>query len=282
MTASVGRALHRGRKQVASPDEHGGSAGAEAGGSEAAIPLVLLPGTLCDERVFGPLVERLSGREVQVIPTTNAGSTVALAQTILAEAPPRFILIGFSLGGIVALEVAAVAPERVLGLVIIASTARPAIPEHAEGRRAEVADARTRGIAAFLIDRLWSRYVGSAAREDRVLQCLVLDMAQSLGMDAFARQTEVALGRADSRPRLGKLPMPVLAICGEEDLICTPEFHREIAAGVADASLHIIAGVGHFVLLEAPRATADIIVAWLDCLPPACPSIRHPTAKPRN
>ena len=241
--------------------------------------MVLLPGTLCDERAFTPLTRRLQGRAIQVMPTTGANSAPALARLILARAPPVFILIGFSLGGIVALEIAAIAPDRVLGLVLIASTARPLPPGNAAARRADVADARDRGMTAFLLDRLWPRYVGAASQNDMLLQRVVLDMAETMGITALAEQTEVAIGRNDSRPRLAQLPMPLLAICGQEDVICTPEFHQEIADAVSGATLHFVAGAGHFVLLEAPETTAEIIAAWLDRLPPPSSSIRHPTTQ---
>jgi pimeloyl-ACP methyl ester carboxylesterase len=105
------------------------------------------------------------------------------------------------------------------------------------------------------------------------LQRLVLDMAESLGPAVFARQTEVAISRADSRPRLAALKMPVLALCGEEDALCPPVLQHEIAEAVPNATLRIIPGAGHFVLQESPRA-AQHIAAWLDTLSPALSSTK--------
>jgi pimeloyl-ACP methyl ester carboxylesterase len=231
-------------------------------------PLMLLPGTLCDARVFAPLAALLPDRETVVAEMTGAGSTSELASAILSAAPGQFVAVGFSLGGIVALEIAAMAPERVVGLALIASSARPDKPGGAEGRRADMAEARRRGIGPFLLEKLWPRYVATAARTDLALQRLVLDMAESLGPAVFARQTEVAISRADSRPRLAALKMPVLALCGEEDALCPPVLQHEIAEAVPNATLRIIPGAGHFVLQESPRA-AQHIAAWLDTLSPA-------------
>jgi len=229
------------------------------------VPVVMLPGTLCDGRVFAPLVAALPGRDVRVAEMTGARSAFALASAILLAAPARFVAVGFSLGGIVALEMAAMAPERVVGLALIASSARPDKVGGAEARRADVAEALRLGIGPFVLDKLWPRYVGVAARGDVALQRLVLEMAEGLGHAVFAAQTEVAIGRADSRPRLAALGMPVLALCGEEDGVCPPMLQHEIAAAAPHATLRIIPGAGHFVLQEQPAA-AEQIAAWIDTL----------------
>ncbi len=103
------------------------------------MPLVLLPGTACDERLFLPLVERLDHDG----PTLTGGlrgarSMPAMAQKLLAEAPERFLLLGFSLGGIAALEIAAQAPERLAGLILIDTTPRPDPQANAAPRRAAI------------------------------------------------------------------------------------------------------------------------------------------------
>ena len=231
------------------------------------LPVILLPGTLCDDRAFAPLIARLAGRDVRTILTTGAETTTALAAQILAEAPKRFVLIGFSLGGIVGLEIAAQAASRVAGLALIGSSARPDRPEWAASRRADVADARERGVSAVLLEKFWPRYVGAGAAQDFALQRLVLAMAETLGVPAFAQQIELIISRADSGPRLKKLTMPVLALCGADDALCPVLLHEEIAAGAPHATLAIVPGAGHFVLLEAARQTTNAILAWLDTVP---------------
>jgi pimeloyl-ACP methyl ester carboxylesterase len=228
-------------------------------------PVMLLPGTLCDARVFAPLAALLPGRGQVVADMTGACSTSELASAILSAAPEHFVAVGFSLGGIVALEIAAIAPTRVLALALIATSARPDRPGSAEGRRADVAEARKRGIAPVLLEKLWPRYAGHAARANLALRRLVLDMAESLGPAVFATQTEVAISRTDSRPRLAALNMPVLTLCGEEDALCPPLLQHEIADAVPGATLRIIPGAGHFVLQESPQA-AQQVAAWLDTL----------------
>src|SRR5437868_10378145 len=88
-------------------------------------PLVLLPGTLCDERVFFPLLERLSPWTIMTPSLGDAESAPDIARHLLQTLPPRFALGGFSLGGIIALEMIAQQPERITRLALIDTTARP-------------------------------------------------------------------------------------------------------------------------------------------------------------
>jgi pimeloyl-ACP methyl ester carboxylesterase len=232
----------------------------------AAPAVILLPGTLCDDRAMAPLIACLAGRAWRVVPSAGAETAAGVAGQFLAQAPPLFVLIGFSLGGMVALEIAAQAPSRVIGLTLIGSNARPDKPGAAAARRADVADARARGLSAMLLDHFWSRYVGAASRADMALQRVILAMAEAQGVDVFAQQVEMIISRADSRPLLPTLNMPVLVLAGSQDALCPPMLQEEMAAAAPNAKLAIIPDAGHFVLLEAPRQATRIVLAWLEHL----------------
>ncbi|MEO1307942.1 MAG: alpha/beta hydrolase, partial [Pseudomonadota bacterium] len=77
-------------------------------------PVLFLPGMMCDARLFWPQITALSPtRSVQVAPLTGAASMGALAARVLDHAPRRFVLVGLSMGGIVAMEILRRAPDRV-------------------------------------------------------------------------------------------------------------------------------------------------------------------------
>ncbi len=83
------------------------------------IPLVLIPGMMCDARMWGPLPGALGRRTVIHAAATEADTIPALAARILAVAPPRFALAGLSMGGIVAMEMLAQRPERIAKLALL-------------------------------------------------------------------------------------------------------------------------------------------------------------------
>lgn len=116
------------------------------------LPLVLLGGTLCNARLWQPLIERLNISAVLCITLTGAESAPQASRRLLKVLPPRFLLAGFSLGAIVALQMAADAPERVNGLTLISVNPLPVAPDTLASRREAVhtAQARARRLAGLL------------------------------------------------------------------------------------------------------------------------------------
>jgi pimeloyl-ACP methyl ester carboxylesterase/predicted ester cyclase len=227
------------------------------------LPLLLLPGTVCDARVFGPMLRQLAVPIVSVVDMTGERSTPDLAARILRHAPERFSLLGFSLGGIVALEMIGQAPERVARLALIDTTGRPDPEANAAVRRAAVTKARAAGMDGYIADA-WERLVSPDKRDDAELRELIIAMARDAGPDVLASQSEVAIARADSRPRLAAIGVPTLILAGETEQVCPLEAHRELADGIAGARYFTIPDAGHFAPLENPAAVARHVRQWLD------------------
>ncbi|MDM0089211.1 MULTISPECIES: alpha/beta fold hydrolase [unclassified Variovorax] len=232
-------------------------------------PLLLLPGTLCDERVWAPVRDAWASatgegrRDIRTAALEGRRSAAAMASALLECMPDRCAIAGFSLGGIVALEMAAQAPDRVLGLALVASNARPDPPENAASRRAAVHRARSNGIESHVRDELLCRYFGSAHAQDRALQDLVCRMAVDTGLDAYLAQSDIASNRSDSRPRLRDIVGPTLVVGGDEDGINPPDRQEEMARALPCAEWHQVKHAGHFVPLEAPAELAELMALWL-------------------
>jgi len=226
------------------------------------LPVLLLPGTVCDERLFAPMLEHLPGVDARVADMAGAGMTPDLARRILADAPERFALVGFSLGGIVALEMIAQAPDRVMGLALIDSTGRPDPAANAQVRRNAVAKARAGGMAQYITGS-WANLVSPANHGDGTLQALIVAMAERAGVDVLASQSEVAIHRLDSRPRLAAIHVPTLVLAGADERICPLEAQSELASGISGARYFTIPKAGHFAPLENPAAVARHVRDWL-------------------
>ena len=100
-------------------------------GEHASTPLVLVPGLLCDERLWQPQAERLADLADPVIANViGDGSVSEMARSVLGVAPSsgRFALAGLSMGGYVAFEVMRVAPERIARLALLDTSARADTP----------------------------------------------------------------------------------------------------------------------------------------------------------
>ena len=76
-------------------------------------PFVLVPGLNCDARVFAGISQALWPLGPVTIANHMTGDRIeAIAKAILADAPPKFALIGFSMGGYIAFEILRQAPAR--------------------------------------------------------------------------------------------------------------------------------------------------------------------------
>jgi len=226
------------------------------------VPLLLLPGTACDERLFAPLQAELDYPDIRVVPMTGAKSAPALAERILAAAPERFAVLGVSLGGIVALEMVAQAPERIERLALVDTTARPDPEANWAVRRQAVEAARSEGMDGYVLGS-WNKLVSPSKIDDGALKELIVAMARDAGAETLAEQAEVAIHRADSRERLAAIDVPTLILAGADEQVCPLEAHEELAASIAGARYFTIPDAGHFAPLENPAAVARHVRDWL-------------------
>ncbi len=104
------------------------------------LPIVLVPGLNCSARLYAEQVPALWGcGPVTIADHRRDDSVAAIAAHILATAPPRFALVGLSMGGYIALAMIREAPERVARLALLDTSARPDTPEQTERRRNVIA-----------------------------------------------------------------------------------------------------------------------------------------------
>ena len=152
-----------------------------------ALPILLVPGLLCTARLYAEQIPAL-GRlgPVIVADHTRDDSMAAIAERILAAAPPRFALAGLSMGGYVAFEIVRRAPERAARLALLSTTARLDPPEITERRRGQIALAQE-GRFGAVADMQFPLLVDRSRLDDEGLQTLVRLMADETGAEAFVR-----------------------------------------------------------------------------------------------
>jgi len=193
---------------------------------------------------------------------TRDDSMAGIARRILATAPPKFALAGLSMGGYISFEILRLAPERVARLALLDTSARPDLPEQSEGRRAQIAEARS-GRLMDVLKRAFPTWVHPARRDDAALWATTVAMADEVGVEGFARQQLANVGRADSRPTLAAIRCPTMVLVGEQDGVTPPERAQEIAAGIAGARLVIIPECGHMSAAEQPEKVTAALLGFL-------------------
>ena len=226
-------------------------------------PLLLLPGLLCDAALWRPQTTALADIAVPIVcDLTRHDSLTAMAASVLADAPEYFSLAGLSMGGYVAQEVMRQAPQRVLRLALLDTSARSDSDEQLARRRGLI-ELAGRGEFKGVTPRLLPLLIHPERLADQPLVDIVTGMAERVGKDAFLRQQSAIMGRPDGRADLGRIACPTLVLCGAEDALTPPALHREIAAGIKGARLEIIANCGHLSTLEAPDQVNAAFREWL-------------------
>lgn len=231
-------------------------------GPGAPAPLILLPGMFCTPRVWDAVVTLLDPQlQVSGVRIDRDDTIAAMADSVLAQAPQRFCMAGHSLGGIVALEIARRAPDRVARLVLLNCSARGPSP----AQLADWAELADRTIAGDFDEVIADQAIVNLgpAGTDQALVAGWTDDARSVGPDGLLRQLAAQHTRPDSLPTLSALSVATLVVSGELDMVCPPALQRELADGIPTARLVEVEGAGHLSPLDSPGSIAGLLNEFL-------------------
>lgn len=226
-------------------------------------PLVLLPGMMCDARLWGPQMGALSRRAVLHAPLTEHDTVQALAAAVLADAPPRFALAGLSMGGIVAMEVLRQAPARVDRLALLDTNPRAELPQVKAAREPQIAAVKSGRLRDVMRDELKPNYLVDSPEKPAILN-LCMDMALDLGAEVFVRQSRALAHRPDQTGTLASWHGPALVLMGAEDRLCPRDRHEQMHALMPQSTLVIVEDAGHLPTLEQPERTTAALIRWLE------------------
>jgi pimeloyl-ACP methyl ester carboxylesterase len=224
-------------------------------------PLLLIPGMMCDARMWGGIPAALHPRPVaHAIPTE--GETMAdIAAAILADTPPRFALAGLSLGGIVAMEVLRQAPDRVERLALLDTNPLAEAAEVRARRQGQIDRALAGDLDGVMRDEMKPNYLADPA--DIAVLDLCLDMARALGPEVFRRQSLALRDRPDQTATLAAYRGLALVLMGEHDRPCPRDRHDLMHRLMPGSRLVIVPGAGHLPPLERPAETLTALKEWL-------------------
>lgn len=226
-------------------------------------PLVLIPGMMCDARMWGAIPVALGARPVGHVVPDRGDSIAAMAQQVLAAAPARFALAGLSMGGIVAMEVLHQAPDRVERLALLDTNPLAEAPEVAARRAPQIARALSGGLAAVMREEMKPNYLAAGPDKTAILD-LCLDMALALGPAVFARQSRALRDRADRQATLAAFGGPALVLTGESDRLCPLDRHWLMHRLMPQSRLVVVPRAGHLPPLENPAETRAALTRWLE------------------
>ena len=235
-------------------------------------PIYLLHGLALDHSIWLEMADYYADQTQFIIPDLrghgctplgNADASLEqLANDVIQLADSlghqKFILAGHSLGGYIALALAAAHPERLAGLVTVTSHARADSPDKLESRFEQVRQARLEGIKSMsdnLIERMMPE--GESAQPDEHM-CEVVSNSSAEG---FANVQLAMAKRPDRLLMLRSLSCPVLAIAGGKDRILPKEIAFEVAENARQGRAVCLPEVGHLPMLEVPYTLGALLVS---------------------
>jgi len=220
--------------------------------------LDLVPGTLCDERMWGRLLPLLGdGFEFHHVPLHKASSRAQMQELIGAHTAPKANLVAFSLGAYLAVEYALANPERVNSLVIIASSAR-GLQEKEKATRLRIIPLLEKNHYTGMTQMRLREILAPEHMDDPAIVDVIQAMAVELGKDVLLTQFRTTIERPDLISRTGELRCPVLAVASEQDKLVAADDVREFSRYNPAIELHVLQeGTGHMIPLEAPQALAS-------------------------
>ncbi|MFO1413730.1 MAG: alpha/beta fold hydrolase [Burkholderiales bacterium] len=225
--------------------------------------LFLLGGLLCDESVWDDVGPRLAD-VADVRPMAFAGfdAIPAMAAAVLDAAPATFAVAGHSLGGRVALELVAHAPERIAKLALLSTGVHTRRDGEAEARQVLVDLAFRDGMTA-LAARWLPPMLAPGRTADAALMARLTHMVAQQAPASFAGQVRALLARPDAERGLAAIACPTLLLCGRQDAWSPLAQHAHMAQRIAGSRLVAIEDCGHMSIVEQPAAVAAALREWL-------------------
>lgn len=235
----------------------------ERGGEMARIPLILLPGTLCNHVMWEEQIEGLE--DVACIKTGEllGKSIEAMAGNVLKDAPERFALAGFSMGGIVALEIMKQEPSRVSKLALLNTNPYPPREDQINVWNSYIDMANNGQFTDITQNYLLPKLLHPDSLNNEGLVHTVIQMAEYLGSDIMINQMTALKKRPDGRNVLPAIHCHTVIVVSKEDASCPFALQKTLAKNIMGAALYIMEDCGHMITLEKPQEVNDILREWL-------------------
>lgn len=239
--------------------------------------LILLPGLAADAVMWHSQLQALAAWGPMVSNVhMHHGSLPEMASALLSQHEGKLALCGASMGGMVAMEMARQAPERIAGMALLGTAAGPESADM-RGRREQAIELFEQGrIANVILPGVGFAFHWDQVR-DEAMVASYLEFVMRAGADQLIRQNRAVIDRPDARPHLARLRCPTLVMCGESDQLTPPENSREIAALVPGARLVMVPRCGHMLTMEKPEIVNARLLEWLAAIPAPgrapCPSV---------
>ncbi|GHC30651.1 MAG: hypothetical protein BGP11_03475 [Rhodobacterales bacterium 65-51] len=223
-------------------------------------PVILIPGLLCDARVFEHQILHLSRHRPVTIAQPQGHTVEEMSAALVPQLPPRAVVVGQGLGGDVALDVLRRAGDRISRIALISTDPLAEPANIAAAREARMVAAR----AGRLFQAVAEEYpLDEAGPRTGAMTALLREMADHLGEGVYLAQSRAMQRRPDQQKTLRRATVPALILGGARDTLVPPRRHELVAGLMPFAKLRMIEGAGHLLTLEAPEVVTAALEEFL-------------------
>jgi len=227
--------------------------------------VVLLPGLMCDERLFSPIIKPLNQKCHIHTPVMDHFKTMdEMANFVLNSIKGSFHTVGLSMGGIIAMTLAIKDPGRVKSMILMDTSPHPDSARKKAMRDVQIeAVSDTKDLQRLVAAELKPNYVHNEWTNQHVLD-LCMKMALDLGFEVFVNQYLALRNRHSLVSSLSQINCKTLVLCGEHDKLCPVSVHEEMVNYISNSTLSVIPNCGHLPILEEPAICTKKILSFLN------------------
>lgn len=224
------------------------------------VTAVLIPGFMLDETLWQAFVPYIPEHWDIHYASISSGKTISQIASDIIESHTRpLVIIGFSLGGYIARQIAADYPERVKGLILIASSLRNDTENQRKAKK-QMLEIYSPQTFKHLSTQTIVRSLHPKNRNNYALISHIQNMSSNLGYKILTSQSELVRSDVPSH----QIQSPTLVIGSTQDTLRSVEESFEIKENIKNADMSLVDQSGHMIPLEQPEELANIVISWVN------------------
>jgi len=219
---------------------------------------------MCTKSIWDAQISILKKNYSVSIPSLKNIVTVDDAvQKIINKNKKKFSVIGFSMGGFIAIKLAVEYPEILDKLVLIGTNARHISQKRKLLLEKSLTTLNKNNFAKLFYQKNYSSYFSDKDLKNTSYQNTVYSMAKQLGYKTFLNQTNLIVKRHNQLNKLNKIVSKTLIIRGKNDKLSSNSMNNELNKKIKYSVYKEIKNSSHFVMLEQPKIFNKIVTNFL-------------------
>jgi len=219
---------------------------------------------MCDRTLWQSQIPVLKKKFIVSVPSLKNYKTInESVKKIAHKNNKKLSIIGFSMGGFIAIKLAIDFPDMVDKLVLVGTNARDVSKKRKILLEKSLNILNEKNYAKLFFKKNYSLYFSDKNLQNRSLQNIVYSMAKKLGYQSFLNQTNLILKRPNQLENLNQIKSKTLIIRGAEDKLSTAMMNKHLNKKIKNSKYKEVKNSSHFLMLEKPDTFNNIVSNFL-------------------